>query len=127
MSQERVAAIDIDEIGNKSLDEISAADFLSALNQGGLATQYFVVWPEKKKVELWSEPENIGKLRIADLFDRLRAEKKKYELEKHPGFENVRLDKTLGFENWLDPRESYYRDLLDRFTQAIEAGLSKDK
>ena len=38
----------MDMLGDKSLGEVSAADFLTALNAGGLTLQHLTVWPEKK-------------------------------------------------------------------------------
>lgn len=116
MAQGKKAAIDIDTLGDKNLDEVSAADFLTALNVGGLALQDLTVWPEKKKVELWLEPENLSKFRLKDIIVRIRVEKKKYELEKFPGF-----------ENWRDPRDFQYDDLLNRLTRDIEARLRISK
>ena len=70
-SEEKQAAIDMDSLGDKQLDQVSAADFLRALNAGGLSlTQYMTVWPEKKKVELFVEPENVGRVRVRDLHRR---------------------------------------------------------
>ena len=112
MAQAKKAAIDLDNLGEKTLSEISAADFLTALNAGGVALQGVTVWPEKKKLELYVEPENLGKVNVKDVIIRIRAEKKKLELEKMPGF-----------EHWRDPRDFLYDDLLNRLTQDIEARL----
>lgn len=114
MAQNKKAAIDIDAIGDKRLSDISAADFLSALQAGGLASQHLYVWPEKKKFELWVEPENdfLGGINVRDFFEQMRKEKKKLELEKFPGF-----------ENWRDPRDFVYEDLLNRLTRDLESRL----
>ena len=112
MSEERKAAIDLDTLGDKSLGEISAADFLNALDAGGLTVQNLTVWPEKKKIELLVEPENLTKFRLKDILVVIRTEKKKLELEKFPGF-----------ENWRDPRDFMYDDLLNRLTRDIESRL----
>jgi hypothetical protein len=116
MEQKKKAAIDMDAIEKKRLDEISAADFLSALNAGGIALDHLTVWPEKKKVELWREPESYGEINVADIIARIRAEKKKIELEKFPGF-----------ETWRDPRNPFYEELLERLTRDIEAKLDIGK
>ena len=92
MAQAKKAAIDLDNIGEKTLNEISAADFLNALNAGGVALQNITLWPEKKKIELYVEPENLGKINVRDVIIRIRAEKKKLELEKMPGFEQVKVE-----------------------------------
>jgi len=112
MPQEKKAAIDMDVLGDKSLGEVSAADFLTALNAGGLTLQHLTVWPEKKKIELYIEPENLGRVQLKDVIVVIRVEKKKVELEKNPGF-----------ENWRDPRDFPYEDLLNRLTRDIEARL----
>jgi hypothetical protein len=89
MNAKKRPAIDLDAIDDKKLSEISASDFLTALNAGGLtAAAGFHVWPEKKKVELLIGPENFGGIRVGDLLKGFR-EKKKAELEKYPGSELV--------------------------------------
>ena len=98
------AAIGLDKIGNKKLSEISAADFLDALNSSGVTTQALAVWPEKKKLELHFEPENTGKLVIKDLINIIRGEKKKREYELP----------FLGFQDVV------YENLLDRLVTDIE-------
>jgi hypothetical protein len=112
MNSGKKAAIDLEEIQSKSLSDITAADFLAALNAGGISAQHLTVWPEKKKVELWREPENFGEIRVRDVLSVIRNEKKKVELEKLPGF-----------ETWRDPREFVYDDLLTRLTRDIETRL----
>jgi hypothetical protein len=103
MSSEKRAAIDLDAIGEKQLSEISAADFLTALNAGGISAQvHHRIWPEKKKVELWAEPENLGGVKVGDLLNVIKAEKKKVELEKPPSTEIV---KAVGVENVTNPRD----------------------
>jgi hypothetical protein len=84
---ERKAAIDLEAIESKTLDSISAADFVSALTGAGTTgAQALRVWPEKKKVELFVEPENAGKITVGGLLKGVR-EKKKVELEKPVGSE----------------------------------------
>lgn len=110
MVSEKRAAIDIDEVGEKQLGEISAADFLQALDAGDLS---ITLWPEKKKVEYWPEPENWEPVRVIDILDVLRKEKKKLELEKYPGFERV-----------IDPLGNIpYERLLDRVVRDVEDKL----
>jgi len=84
MSDQRKAAIDLDQIQDKALNSISAADFLEALgNAGPAGAAVFRAWPEKKKYELWVEPEFNDGISIGRLIGRM-TEKKKYELEKDP-------------------------------------------
>jgi hypothetical protein len=109
--QEKRAAIDLDEIGQKRPSEISAEEFLAALNAGGLApVQHLTLWPEKKKVELWTEPEGFGEIRLKDIFDVIRNEKKKRELE---------LPDLI----WERINPPWYDELLNRLTRDIETRL----
>lgn len=74
------AAIDLDDIQEKSLSDVSAADFLSALSNSGVkGLTVMRIWPEKKKLELLLEPEFSPTITVGRLVDRL-TEKKKYSL-----------------------------------------------
>jgi hypothetical protein len=73
-----------DELADRPLEEVTAAEFLEALESGGVSARDLAVWPEKKKVELTVEPENFGGVRIKDLIPVLRNEKKKLERELPP-------------------------------------------
>jgi hypothetical protein len=106
-SEEKQAAIDMDSLGDKQLDQVSAADFLRALSAGGLS----MTWPEKKKVELFVEPENVGRVRVRDLIAVIRAEKKKRELEPF-------LD--LGFGDPLRADQ-----LIDRIAREVELRMRR--
>jgi hypothetical protein len=98
MAQKK-AAISPEAIDHKKLNEISAADFLASLNAGGTSTVSALrVWPEKKKLELWAEPEGFGGVTAGAFREWLRREKKKLELEKPPGL-----------EGFVDPRD-FLRD-----------------
>ncbi len=114
MDSKKKAAIDVDNIGQQTLAEVSAADFLDALNKKGLTVSQLTVWPEKKKVELWAEPEDIRHVRIDEIIGVIRNEKKKVEYEKPPGT-----------EMWRDPREFIYEDLLNRLVRDVEARLRR--
>ena len=82
MAEERRAAIDAEAIENKPLASLSAVDFLTALNGAGAVGAHAMrFWPEKKKYELYAEPENLGKTTLGGLLKGVR-EKKKVELEK---------------------------------------------
>ena len=83
MPNEKKAAIKFEDIAEKKLSDISAADFIAALNAGG-ATQAvgLHVWPEKKKLELFTEPENVTGITVKDFLGIMAGEKKKRELEK---------------------------------------------
>jgi hypothetical protein len=80
----------------KTLSEISAADFLNALNAGGPAPLKNIhLWPEKKKLEYELEPTNLGTVKLGTIL-QVVSEKKKVELEK-----DVRVETPfkLAFEN----------------------------
>jgi hypothetical protein len=97
----RKPAIDIDQIADKTLAEVSAADFLQALSTDAvLAGPVLKFWPEKKKYELYLEPEGNRGIRIKDLLKGAR-EKKKVELEKPPGTE---FEHKMAHEDVVDPR-----------------------
>lgn len=119
MSKGKKAAIDLDEIKDKKLDEISASEFLSALKEGGASLDHLTVWPEKKKVELYVEPENWGNFHVDDILDVIKNEKKKTELEKNP------------MESWRDPRRTpdprnmTYDQLLNRLATDLEERFRK--
>jgi len=103
MAQGKKAAIDLDEIQERPFDQVSAADFISALTNSGVrGAAVMRVWPEKKKFELLLEPEFPPGITVGRLVDRL-TEKKKQEIEKPLPPE---IYKRLGVENeWIDPRQ----------------------
>lgn len=74
------AAIDFEEIEDTPLQELSADRFLEALSRENLLS-YLPLWPEKKKYELYVEPENIGRIPVGRIRDILKGEKKKVEYE----------------------------------------------
>ena len=51
----RKAAISLESLANKQLNQITAEDFLNALGRGSVPLSTLCVWPEKKKRELWEE------------------------------------------------------------------------
>jgi hypothetical protein len=103
MQAGKKAAIDVDDIQDKTLDQVSAADFLTALNNSGrTGAMVLRAWPEKKKYELLLEPEFNRGINVGVLVGRLR-EKKKYELEKSLPSE---IHKAIGTEHEIfDPRQ----------------------
>lgn len=104
MVDERKAAIDMDALQEKPLDSMSAAEFISVLGRSGaIGVQAMRFWPEKKKYELWAEPENLGRVTIGGLFKGVR-EKKKYELEKDPRTELAHKPTAAEVE-WLNPQD----------------------
>ena len=102
MSDERKAAIDLEAIEGKTLDSLSASDLLKVLGSAGtVGVQAMRFWSEKKKYELFTEPE--GKATVGGLLKGVR-EKKKIELEKDPRTEFSH--KLPGAEvEWLNPQD----------------------
>ncbi len=122
MAQEKKKpAFDPDAILSKNLDQVSASDLLQALQHGGMGIGHLTVWPEKKKYELWVEPENFGKVDVGRLLDILRGEKKKVELEKHPGLEGWRNP----LDSVINPADARLDQLADRVAHLVEARLRR--
>lgn len=122
MAQEKKQpAFDPDQIRGKSLEQISASDLLQALHHGGMHLGHLTLWPEKKKYELWVEPENFGKIDADRLIDILRGEKKKVELEKFPGIEGWRDPR----EGLVDPIEGRLDQLAERVARIVEARIRR--
>lgn len=99
MSTKR-AAVPAD-LAERRLGELSAIDFLGALQSAKVSQVELGVLADKKKFELWVEETQIDKLAIKDLLERVRGEKKKLELEKNPRHEY--LKRAVELE--IDPRE----------------------
>jgi hypothetical protein len=78
---ERRSAIPPDELLERPIEQLSAAEFISALNHPDLDQTAVRLLPDKKKYELWVEEIDVTKLTTRALIDRLRNEKKKAELE----------------------------------------------
>jgi len=78
---ERRSAIPPDELLERPIEQLSAAEFISALNHPDLDQAAVRLLPDKKKYELWVEETDVTKLTTRDLVDRLRNEKKKVEIE----------------------------------------------
>ena len=117
MNSRKRAAIDLDVIKNKQLSEITAADFLAALDAGGLSARDLIIWPEKKKAELWVEPENFSRVRVGPVIEVILNEKKKAELEPLPSLQTG--DTLHQLEDVLDG--------LTRRLDSIEAKLAQSK
>jgi hypothetical protein len=77
---ERRAAIDVDALMKKSLNDISAADFIRLLGKRELAG-ISVILADKKKLELWVDEGPIFETPIEAVLDKIKGEKKKLELE----------------------------------------------
>ena len=109
MEQTKKAAIDVDQIRSKTLHEISAADFVTALEQANISIQRVVDLPEKKKLELLVEPEDPPTIDVGVIIDWMRNERKKTELELPPDF-----------DNWKKIREARYKELVASVARDIE-------
>jgi hypothetical protein len=80
--QPKSSAIEADSNQDRDIGAISAKDFLNLLDKEGLgASSLSQTLPEKKKLELYSEPEWTKAIKVKDLVRVLKTEKKKVELE----------------------------------------------
>ena len=77
---ERRAAIDTDALMKKSLNDISAADFIRILGRRELAG-ISVILADKKKLELWIDEGPVFEIPIEAVLEKIKGEKKKIELE----------------------------------------------
>jgi hypothetical protein len=66
---------------DKDITQISAKEFLTALDAQGLGASSLQLLPEKKKLELHLEPEWTRDVKVKDLVRVLASEKKKVEME----------------------------------------------
>ena len=80
----RKAAIEPDDIGAKPLSQVTGEQLVNALKADGYTLRHLTYWPEKKKVEYWTQPETVRDLKVKDLLDIIRNEKKKLEYEVDP-------------------------------------------
>jgi len=82
MANEKAAAIVADKLLDSPLKQLTAAQFIGAL-QARQMTADLTMWSEKKKHELEIEPV-LDKLRLRDfieIIERVKGEKKKVEYE----------------------------------------------
>ena len=77
---DRRAAIELDEVLDRPLEDLNAAEFLQVLGhpRAQFPGIHFVV--DKKKWELWVDEGGFSKISLGDLFGRMTNEKKKLEL-----------------------------------------------
>lgn len=82
LQPKKSAAIEPDATEDREIGQITAKDFLNILDKEGLgAGALSNVLPEKKKLELYTEPEWTKAIKVKDLVRVLKTEKKKTELE----------------------------------------------
>lgn len=114
-------AIPPDEILQRPLGELTAAEFLTALSHPSVDKRSLSILPDKKKYELWVEEDGIPKITVLDLLDRLRGEKKKLELEKFH-IEDIKMVR----ENVFDPAD-ILRDpvVLDKIAEQVAQRLGR--
>ena len=94
------------EVLDRPLGEINAAEFLGVLHQAQLSADVMALLPDKKKYELWVDEGGTAKIPVGVLFERLRREKKKVELEKRLIVENFpkrRAEFEMRPEDFIDP------------------------
>lgn len=104
---ERNAAIAADEkLLDRQLGQLSAAEFLQVLGRVDFDRSALQILPDKKKYELWVDESGLPKIPVRELFERLRREKKKLELEKFR-IEDLKLQVEFDFDptrRFIDPR-----------------------
>ena len=110
--EDRFAAIDIDEIGDRPLGDLSAVQFLQVLSHPSLTMSHRIVLADKKKYELWVEEGPIVKLPIKEIIAKVRGEKKKVEYEIPPW---LKLIPENGF------REMEYGTMLEEIAGRVGA------
>ena len=80
MDIKKRAAIDVDECLGKPLEELSAVELITTLERRS-TPQIAAILTDKKKYELWVEENPLPTLRLGELLEKLKLEKKKVELE----------------------------------------------
>jgi hypothetical protein len=93
------AAISPDELLDRPLGDLSAAQFLQVLNHPRVSQVQFHALADKKKFELWVEEDPILKISVGELLEKIKGEKKKVEKEVpdiigpvvNPPFERAQL------------------------------------
>lgn len=114
--ESRRAAIDPDEVLDKSPEEISVADLLRALNDPKMvrASLIPVLLADKKKRELWVEEGPIFGLPLREILERLRADKKKVELEF-----------PINWWEWVIRPELDQTRLVENIAEAVEKRIAE--
>ena len=75
------AAITPDELLDRPLGDLSAAQFLQVLNHPKVTRAQFEILADKKKYELWVDEDPILKVNVGELLEKIKGEKKKVEKE----------------------------------------------
>lgn len=78
--KERRAAVDVDAVLKRSLNDLSAADFIRVLGHRDFSG-IGVIIADKKKYELWIDEGPVFDVPLGEILDKIRGEKKKVELE----------------------------------------------
>lgn len=76
----RRAAIDADAMMERPLGDLSATEFLQVLSDPTIGRDAVLI-ADKKKLELWVEETVVFKIPLREVLEKIRAEKKKVELE----------------------------------------------
>ncbi len=122
VERDRTSAIpEDDKLLDKSLSELSAAQLIDVLNRGdALGQGSLALLPDKKKYELWVEEGGFVKIPLRELLRRLRAEKKKIELEKF----KIEIDLKRSMEFDFDPtRRLIDPRIIDEIATQVAAKL----
>jgi hypothetical protein len=114
----RKAAILADDLADTPLSKLTADRFLELLSDASISHLGPIV-ADKKKYELWIE-EDLGGIKVGDFLVKLRAEKKKLELEKQRILEDIVLKRYI--EDPPDPRRQIVDPVIfERIAQRLDA------
>lgn len=91
MVSSKKAAIEEDVL-DRTLGEISGAELIQALGTMEDADGVKVLIADKKKYELWVDEGGLPKLKLREIIVRIRADKKKLELEPGPWLDTRVID-----------------------------------
>ena len=107
MDESKSAAIDFEKLSSKKLSEVSAKDFLDALQGQSLLGAAGLI-KKDKRVERLLEPERIPDIDVKSIIEIIRERKKWLEYEKFPGV-----------ESFQDPRDVYSETLVDQIARRV--------
>lgn len=113
MSEDWRAAVVPDEVLDRPLGDLSATEFLRVLNHSSVPAAHLPLLADKKKFELWVEEDNVLKLPIREVLERIKNEKKKVELEVE--------DPVGPIIRWPDERTR----LVEEIATVVEARLRR--
>jgi hypothetical protein len=111
----RRAAIDVDQIMDRPLGDLSAVEFLQVLGHPKVGLSGITILADKKKYELWVDEDGITRLPIGEIIGKLRGEKKKVEYEVPPWVRHFEEDgiRQLDYARLVE-------DIAERVTATLE-------